>query len=306
MAAEEPSNPSNLTTLFHINVPDILEQIFLSLDYKSYKCCLKVNSEWRKLLTSGRYITKAKSVFKEGIFKDEVRLRQAAKTDDKDEVRRLLSSGMVDVNCIEQFDLPPLHIAALKGHKEMAQILIQSGADPNLVDSSRVSQCDTPLLMAVYKRKKEMAKLLIESGADVNMYNELGYTPLHGAAEKGQKEIVKLLIENGADVNAAKYKMGITPLHKAAEEGKEEVAKLLINGGADPIAADMFGRTPLHNASLGGYKGVAQLLIKHGADIDMADEDGRTPLHYAALCRHSEIFLLLRHMTNNAGNSAPE
>ena len=306
MAAEEPSNSNNLTTLFHINVPDILEQIFLCLDYKSYKCCLKVNSEWRKLLTSGRYITKAKSLFKEGIFKDEVRLREAAKTDDKDEVRRLLSIGMVDVNCIDQFDLPPLHIAALKGHKEIAQILIQSGADPNLVDSSRVSQCDTPLLMAVYKRKKEMAKLLIESGADVNMYNELGYTPLHGAAEKGKKEIVQLLIENGADVNAAKYKMGITPLHKAAEEGTEEVAKLLINGGADPTAADMFGRTPLHSATLGGYKGVVQLLIKHGADIDMADEDGRTPLHYAALCRHSEIFLLLWNMTNNAGNSAPE
>ena len=66
MAADE----LNLNALFSKNVPHILEKIFFSLDYESYKICLEVNSEWKELLTSERYITKGKTVFKEEIMKD--------------------------------------------------------------------------------------------------------------------------------------------------------------------------------------------------------------------------------------------
>ena len=38
--------------LFKRNVPHILEKIFLSLDTKSYMCCLDVNKSWKDLLTS--------------------------------------------------------------------------------------------------------------------------------------------------------------------------------------------------------------------------------------------------------------
>ena len=53
---------------------------------------------WRELLTSERYITKGKSVFKEEIREDEKKLCIAAREDNKDEARKLLASGMIDVN----------------------------------------------------------------------------------------------------------------------------------------------------------------------------------------------------------------
>ena len=58
-------------TLFARNVPHILEQIFFSLDYETYKTCLEVCKAWNELLTSEAYQGKAKSVFHDGILKDE-------------------------------------------------------------------------------------------------------------------------------------------------------------------------------------------------------------------------------------------
>ena len=57
----------NFDILFSQNVPHIPEKIFLSMDYQSFKNCLKVNNEWRGLLTSERFMSKAKSTFKSDI-----------------------------------------------------------------------------------------------------------------------------------------------------------------------------------------------------------------------------------------------
>ena len=45
------------------NVPHIVEKIFLSLDYKSFKTCRKVSMTWKQLLTSESFQMKEKSVF---------------------------------------------------------------------------------------------------------------------------------------------------------------------------------------------------------------------------------------------------
>ena len=55
--------PCKFDILFTKSVPHILESIFFSLDYESFKTCLKVSTTWRELLTSETYITKEKSVF---------------------------------------------------------------------------------------------------------------------------------------------------------------------------------------------------------------------------------------------------
>ena len=55
--------------LFKISVPHVLEKIFLSLDYESFKRCLKVNKEWNKLLMSKASQRKAASVFREEALK---------------------------------------------------------------------------------------------------------------------------------------------------------------------------------------------------------------------------------------------
>ena len=144
MAADELDGPCNFNTLFSKNVPHILEKIFFSLDYESYKICLEVNSEWKELLTSERYITKGKTVFTEKIMLDEDKLCIAAEEDNTDEARRLLASGMVDLNCrhtvhtvnLTHHNSTPLHAAVSKGNKVMAKLLIECGTDPNVADDA--------------------------------------------------------------------------------------------------------------------------------------------------------------------------
>ena len=58
---------SSFDTLFAKNVPHILEKIFLSLDYESFKACQRVNNSWNVLLTSASFIKKARTLFQKGI-----------------------------------------------------------------------------------------------------------------------------------------------------------------------------------------------------------------------------------------------
>ena len=55
---------------------------------------------------------------------------------------------------------------------------------------------------AAYEGHKEIAEILIDKGADVNAMSDIGRTPLYWAADSGYKEIIELLIAKGADVNA--------------------------------------------------------------------------------------------------------
>ena len=81
--------------------------IFFSLDYESYKNCAEVSNEWKALLSSERYKSKGKTLFKEEILKDEKKLMMAARMGHTYCVRRLLATGMIDVN--SYFDVDIIH-----------------------------------------------------------------------------------------------------------------------------------------------------------------------------------------------------
>jgi len=57
----------------------------------------------------------------------------------------------------------------------------------------------TPLSWASLQGDLDMAERLVESGADVNGRNGDGSTPLHSAAFLGQEELVRYLLSKGAD-----------------------------------------------------------------------------------------------------------
>ena len=73
--------------LFTRNVPHILEGIFFSLDYPSFRTCLRVSRTWYELLTTDRLQKKAKSTFHKGLLEDEKKLRDAARKGDASEIR---------------------------------------------------------------------------------------------------------------------------------------------------------------------------------------------------------------------------
>jgi uncharacterized protein len=104
----------------------------------------------------------------------------------------------------------------------------------------------TPLHYAAFFGQEDAARILLERGAEVEVVarNEsIRVTPLHSAAAGSHSAIVKLLLEAGADPNAAQDG-GFTPLHSAAQNDDRESAEALLAAGADPSLASDDGKTP--------------------------------------------------------------
>lgn len=292
MSGGESSGSCAFDTLFKMQVPHILEKIFLSLDYDSFKECMEVNSTWKALLKSESYLKKGKALFREEISEDVDQLFDASKLGRTDEVRSILSSGMVDVDTGGQSAYlvrAPLHLAAMNGHADVVKVLLGFGADPNINDFWGRG---TPLVYAAAVGHKTVVQVLLDSGANPNLANNDGYTPLYEAAFRGNNEVTQVLLDSGANPNFAND-CGDTPLNAAAFRGHIEVAQVLLGGGADPNRANKWGKTPLHSAATWGRKHVVTMLLDIGADPEIQDEDGRTPLKEAADRGNREVEQML-------------
>lgn len=104
----------------------------------------------------------------------------------------------------------------------------------------------TALHYAAYFGQEDAARILIERGAEVEVVarsESIHVTPLHSAAAGSHAGIVKLLLEAGADPNAAQDG-GYTPLHSAANNDDRVSVEALLEAGADPARANDDGKRP--------------------------------------------------------------
>ena len=88
----------------------------------------------------------------------------------------------------------------------------------------------TPLHWAAWIGHQDVAKLLLDGGADLNMVTQHGGTPLHWAANNGRKTVVQLLLERGAWPNI-RDQFGRTPLSYASRKYMYIANILTQNGG---------------------------------------------------------------------------
>lgn len=101
-----------------------------------------------------------------------------------------------------------LFAAVVSGNTEAVRTELQnSDIDVNEFDANSGS---SPLCTAVFLGRTEIAELLVDAGADVNLPNRDMAAPLHIAVFMGRSEEAALLLEAGADVNA-RDRSGLTP-----------------------------------------------------------------------------------------------
>lgn len=135
--------------------------------------------------------------------------------------------------------------AAKKGNLARVQRLV---TQDNINCRDAQGRNSTPLHLAAGYNNLEVAEFLLERGADVNAQDKGGLIPLHNASSYGHLDIAALLIKYNTVVNATD-KWGFTPLHEAAQKGRTQLCALLLAHGADPFLKNQEGQTPVDLAS---------------------------------------------------------
>ena len=120
---------------------------------------------------------------------------KAMKVDDAVAIQRLLDRGF-DPNTINEKGQYGLLIALREPAPKIAASLINA---PTINLNLLNPQGESPLMLASLKGQLELAEKMVEKGADVN---KTGWTPLHYAASTGQVKIIALLLENHAYIDA--------------------------------------------------------------------------------------------------------
>tara|TARA_R110002051_G_scaffold100879_2_gene171306 strand:- start:26046 stop:26705 length:660 start_codon:yes stop_codon:yes gene_type:complete len=119
----------------------------------------------------------------------------------------------------------PLSLASFFNQTEIAKLLIEQGADPNL--SAQNPSKVNALHAAIAKENYELCELFIKNGANVNAPQMQNVTALHSAVHKGNLNLVKLLVENGALIEL-KMDNGDTALLMAQREGHHHISEYLL------------------------------------------------------------------------------
>lgn len=229
---------------------------------------------------------------------------------------------------------------------------------PRCVDARTRSERWTPLLHAARANHTAMVRLLLEYGAQVNLLNSRGMSPLMYAARNGNLELVRLLIRQGADARL-RSREDHTACEYALDRGHSRIVMLLqeveaqlaemsradledepetvsdietVDGTPPPepeggraraqeifqaVADNDLNRarevlqswpesvafrhgpsdlTPLHVAIHGGFHAMAELLLDTGADANAQTRNCKTPLYLAVARADSGLAaLLLKH-----------
>ncbi len=200
----------------------------------------------------------------------------------------------------------PLKVAVAGGHKRLAEILLAHGAG---LDAATPDGW-TALHAACYFRRNEIARLLLEKGANANVVftqrfategtvhrgwgpelktsedkspsDPLASTPLLIVLANADDALISFLLDHGADPNlyASVWpnvdKKRSSPLIEALFEGAKSTAKLLIQHGAKVDFVSDSGATALSAAASGTPDMVPSLLDR--GRLQIRSSGGDTPL----------------------------
>ena len=223
-----------------------------------------------------------------------------------------------------------LMYAAREGAMEAARAIVEGRADLNQGDPDG----STALILAIINAHYDLAAMLLDKGADPNVADATGMTPLYATVDMNtlqfmhgrptsrpsgrlnSVDLVTVLLAQGANPNAVlqtpilqrhnngpnqNLGEGTTPLMRAAKSGDVVLMRLLLDAGADPtlrqknentllMLAAGFGRRFNQNADSQEYERgteadlleAVKLCVALGLDVNAPNVAGDTAMHIAA------------------------
>uniref|UniRef100_A0A671SAI0 Protein TANC1-like n=1 Tax=Sinocyclocheilus anshuiensis TaxID=1608454 RepID=A0A671SAI0_9TELE len=242
-------------------------------------------------------------------------------------VSRLLMLGGANVNYHTEVlnNAPVLCVQAHLGHQETVSLLLEFGANVDVVSENGMSS----LCYSAAAGHLGLVGLLCKRGAKVDHVDKSGQCALVHAALRGHSEVIECLLElswstegqqdlklknkalqqgliaacsmghihvleglltlnNELEVQIDVHDTlwGETALTAAAGRAKMEVCSFLLERGAQVLQVNRRGACALFCAVRQGHWQVRHLLLQHGADVNVSDKQGRTLLMVAACEGH--------------------
>lgn len=180
------------------------------------------------------------------------------------------------------------------GNRQIVEVLLQAGADPNFRDNGK----DPALLSLSEKATPELIHDLILAGARLNARDDYGDSAVMTAARSSNTAVLKELIGAGAQLNATNS-AGETALFPAARSNSSEALVFLLEAGINVNARNESGDTALMAMSSDGTFENFKTLLDHGADAGLVNDDGKTALLIAAENDDPQIARLVIEMSAN-------
>ena len=196
--------------------------------------------------------------------------------------------------------LTPLLYAVRENCKACVEALLAKKADIHLPDPDGIA----PLTLAMQSGNWDIAQRLVDAGADVNQWDIYGQSPLHVAIENAYvtprsgvdnlgtdkspnatdgKALVKQLVARGANPNQPMF------FRPPREPGQ--------------VSASTRGTTPFHRACASLDADLVAYLLANGADIQRATPHGETPVMVVLNARGSEDAILAMLQTLHAAGA---
>lgn len=181
-----------------------------------------------------------------------------------DVLEALLDSKKVNINSQDTHGMTALSLAACRGYRKMAEILLKRNADPDLRDEYG----GPPFLRAIDFNNFDIVRLFLDYDVDWTFKDFLGRNVLHGAAVNNRDHIMRLILETGKKTGKdymvhEKDNKGETPLFDAARRDFDACVKVLLEFGARTDVMNNSGKTPVWSAFEMGVQRVIPLLREY-------------------------------------------
>ncbi len=202
-----------------------------------------------------------------------------------------LIAKRVDVNRKDSDGHTALSYALKYGNFEIAEKLLDSGADSNVMIGDK--GC-TALMKACCAAPVATVSKLLLAGAAVDVVDDPGFTALDYAMKFSTDDAIKQLLLAPQALNKIVTKDGYTALMVACERGYDDVAKELVSRGADVNLTGQQGRSALGIALQDKREWLVDMLIDAGANANtIVSQNGCTALMLACYCGYTNAALQL-------------